>query len=192
MTVPGADLETVFRKYNDFVYRICFRYCRDAKDAEDLAQEVFLKLHRRLPEFRGDSAMTTWIFRIAANCCIDAIRARREHTRFEDCAPDGPDALRVSGHGDAALARIDLDRILAHTDPRTREILFLCLAEGCSHQEAGEITGLSKWAITKIVLRFQGKFRIRKKAWFAELFQAGRNAGPAGPGNAGRMEREAA
>lgn len=190
MNHPATDLETVFRKYNDFVYRTCFRYCRDAQDAEDLTQEVFLKLHRRLPEFRGDSAMTTWIFRIAANCCIDSLRARREHSRFEDCVPDS-DALRAVGHGESALAKVDLDRILAQTDPRTREILFLCLAEGCTHQEAGEILGLSKWAITKTVLRFQKKIRIQKKAWFAELFQAVPGAG-ARTGKSGLIEREAA
>jgi RNA polymerase sigma-70 factor, ECF subfamily len=167
------DLEATFRKYGDFVYRTCCRYFRDAADAEDVAQEVFLKLHRRLREFRGDSALTTWIYRIAVNTCIDALRARKSHVEYQET---GMDAMvennLASCHGDATLARIDLSRILAETDDRTREILFLALAEGCSHEDVGEVVGLSKSAITKIINRFQKRIQTRKRAWFAEIFPA--------------------
>jgi RNA polymerase sigma-70 factor (ECF subfamily) len=166
----ALDLEGVFRKYRDLVYRICFRYFRNRRDAEDLTQEVFLKLHRRLADFRGDSALTTWIYRIAANCCIDALRSRREHSRLEDFDLDDTVAFNIAGHGDAALARVDLDRILAQTDSRTREILFLSLAEGCSHEEVGEVVGMTKWAVGKVVVRFQKRIQVNKKAWLAELF----------------------
>jgi RNA polymerase sigma-70 factor (ECF subfamily) len=166
--VPG--LEEIFRKYRDFVHRICFRYLKDQGDAEDLSQEVFLKLHRRLPEFRGDSQLTTWIYRIAANACLDALRARKAKDRFEDVELDSLVADNVSCGGDASLARIDLGRILAQTDARTREILFLTLAEGCSYDEVGEVVGMTKWAVAKIVTRFQKKMQAGKKAWLAELF----------------------
>ncbi|MEO6096433.1 MAG: RNA polymerase sigma factor [Fibrobacteria bacterium] len=170
------DLEAIFRKYGDFVYRTCCRYFRDPADAEDVAQEVFLKLHRRLGEFRGDSALTTWIYRIAANTCIDALRSRKSHVRFEETGMDAMDTMvaanLASCHGDASLARIDLGRILAETDDRTREILFLTLAEGCSHEDVGEVVGLSKSAITKIINRFQKRIQTRKRAWFAEIFSA--------------------
>jgi RNA polymerase sigma-70 factor (ECF subfamily) len=171
------DLEAVFRKYGDFVYRTCCRYFRDPADAEDVAQEVFLKLHRRLGAFRGESALTTWIYRIAANTCIDALRSRKSHVEFKEAGMDGMGGMDAmvagnlaSGHGDATLARIDLGRILAETDDRTREILFLALAEGCSHEDVGEVVGLSKSAITKIINRFQKRIQTRKRAWFAEIF----------------------
>jgi RNA polymerase sigma-70 factor (ECF subfamily) len=165
------NLEAIFRKYGDFVYRTCCRYFRDPADAEDVAQEVFLKLHRRLGEFRGDSALTTWIYRIAANTCIDVLRSRKSHVEFQETGMDGMVADNLaSGHGDATLARIDLGRILAETDDRTREILFLALAEGCSHEDVGEVVGLSKSAITKIINRFQKRIQTRKRAWFAEIF----------------------
>jgi RNA polymerase sigma-70 factor, ECF subfamily len=167
---PHPSLEEVFRKYRDFVYRLCLRYCRNPRDAEDLTQDVFIKLHRRLPDFRGNSAMTTWIYRIAANSCIDALRARKDHARIDDLEMDKVVAFNISGHCDAALARIDLERILAQTDAKTREILFLSLAEGCGHEEVGEVVGLTKWAVGKVVLRFQKKIQANKKAWFAELF----------------------
>jgi RNA polymerase sigma-70 factor, ECF subfamily len=165
------DLKDVFLKYRNLVHHICFRYVRNSRDAEDLSQEVFIKIHRYLPEFRGDSALTSWIYRIAANCCIDALRARKNASRFDDIDLDSLVAANVSGHENALLAKIDLNRILMQTDARTREILFLALAEGCTHEEVGEVVGMTRWAVTKIVLRFQKKMQAGKKAWFMELFQ---------------------
>lgn len=175
-TLP--NLEDIFRKYRDFVFRVCLRYFPDRKDAEDLTQEVFLKLHRRLSDFRGDSTLTTWIYRIAANCCIDALRVRKEHSRLDDLDMDRMVAFNLAGHGNESLARIDLSRILEHTDSRTREILFLTLAEGCTNEEAGEVVGLTKWAVGKVVTRFQKKIRENKRAWYTELFNFKSSGGP--------------
>ncbi|GEM_PF-2166471 len=165
------DLKDVFLKYRNFVHHICFRYVRNSRDAEDLSQDVFIKIHRYLPEFRGDSALTTWIYRIAANCCIDALRANKNARNFVDIDLDSVVAANISGHENASLAKIDLNRILMQTDARTREILFLTLAEGCSHEEVGQVVGLTRWAVTKTVVRFQKKMQTGKKAWLAELFQ---------------------
>jgi RNA polymerase sigma factor (sigma-70 family) len=160
----APDLESVFRKYRDFVHRICVRYMKNAGDAEDLSQEVFLKLHHRLPGFRGDSQLSTWIYRIAVNCCLDGLRARKARTKFDDIEMDDLVVENISGHGDAALARIDLARILDQTDDRTREILFLALAEGCSYEEVGEVVGMTRWAVAKVVTRFQKKMRPKEAA----------------------------
>jgi RNA polymerase sigma factor (sigma-70 family) len=173
MNPPPAppNLETLFRKYRDLVYRICLRYVRNPRDAEDLTQDVFMKVQRRLAGFRGDSALTSWIYRIAVNCCLDALRTRKTHASLDDFEIDETAALNLASHGEASLARIDLGRILAETDARTREILFLSLAEGCSHEEVGQVVGMTKWAVGKIVIRFQKRIQVRKKACFAELFQ---------------------
>ena len=165
------DLKDVFLKYRNFVHRICYRYVRNSRDAEDLSQDVFIKIHRYLPEFRGDSALTSWIYRIAANCCIDALRARKNAGNFDDIDLDTLVASNLSGHENASLAKIDLNRILMQTDAKTREILFLALAEGCTHEEVGEVVGMTRWAVTKTVVRFQRKMQTGKKAWLVELFQ---------------------
>jgi RNA polymerase sigma-70 factor, ECF subfamily len=166
--VPG--LEEVFRKYRDTVYRTCLRYLKEPGDAEDLTQEVFIKLHRKLPEFRGDSSLTTWIYRIAVNTCIDFLRTRRTFVEYGDEAALAMLEPNLAPGADAALAKVDLARLLDQTDDRTREILFLALAEGCSYTEVGELVGMTKWAVSKIVVRFQGRVQERKKAWFQELF----------------------
>lgn len=167
----APDLKDVFLKYRNFVQHICFRYMRNSRDAEDLSQDVFIRIHRFLPEFRGESALTSWIYRIATNCCIDALRARRNTSSIDDIDLDTMVAANISGHENASLAKIDLNRILMQTDARTREILFLALAEGCSHEEVGEVVGMTRWAVTKTVVRFQQKMQTGKKAWLVELFQ---------------------
>src|SRR4051794_20309629 len=68
-------------RYKNLVFAIVTRMVNDRSQADDLAQEVFLKIHRGLPYFRGDARLSTWIYRIVANVCTEA-RARR--------APDVP------------------------------------------------------------------------------------------------------
>ncbi len=70
------------RKYQKFVYSIAYRYLRDYDDAEDVAQEVFIKAIKYLPKFRGDSSLQTWIYRITVNIAISALRKRKIRNKF--------------------------------------------------------------------------------------------------------------
>src|SRR5713101_8140629 len=67
----GAFQELVDR-YKDLVFALIARTVQDGSRAEDLAQEVFLRVHRGLPYFRGEARLSTWIYRIAANVCLQA------------------------------------------------------------------------------------------------------------------------
>lgn len=183
------ELGRLYREYRVYVYRICFRYTRNAGDAEDMSQDVFLKVNRNLPRFRGGSSMSTWIYRIAVNTCIDTLRARKSRVGMEDLPLDAMVEFNLSDHGNASLARIDLGRILAETDPKTREILFMALAEGCGYDEIGEAVGMTGWAVSKIVNRFRQRILERKKAWFAELFTRRTPAAVPAPGPAAREAR---
>lgn len=65
------------RRYQKRVYNLALRYCGDRQEAEDLAQEVFLRIFRALNTFRGDSLFSTWLYRIATNVCLDALRRQK-------------------------------------------------------------------------------------------------------------------
>jgi len=135
-----------------------------------MTQNVFLKMHHSIGNFRGGSDLTTWIYRISVNCCIDSLRARKAHVDVDAPEVEGMVALNLSGHENSSLARVDLARILAQTDAQTREIVFMALAEGCGYDEIGEVVGMTGWAVSKIVNRFRKRILTQKKAWFAELF----------------------
>src|SRR5438128_1815056 len=82
-------------RYKNLVYGMVYRMVPDRALADDLAQEVFLKVHRGLPYFRGDARLSTWIYRIVANVCVQT-RARRVELQLEtgaDRAPREPGAV---------------------------------------------------------------------------------------------------
>jgi RNA polymerase sigma-70 factor (ECF subfamily) len=151
------SLEELYRSHLDMVFRICARYTKDRDEAEDLTQETFLLIDRNLPRFRGDSKPDTWIYRIATNCCLDHLRKRKSRFRLNADYLDSMVLRNLSPEGDRVLAKIDLDRILAHLRPGVRHILFLSLAEGLSYREVSEVTGVSRDAVAKIVVRFLKK-----------------------------------
>src|SRR5262245_5973590 len=76
-------------KYKDLVYAVIARTVLDQSRAEDLAQEVFLRVHRGLPYFRGEARLSTWIYRIVANVCAQE-HARQPPTVSLDGLSDGP------------------------------------------------------------------------------------------------------
>ena len=91
-------------RYRNLVYAMIYRMVSDRSDVEDLAQEVFLKVHRGLPYFRGDARLSTWIYRIVANVCSQA------RTRRRDAQPSARHAEPAAA--DAAFADLELrDRI---------------------------------------------------------------------------------
>src|SRR3954447_14161483 len=88
--------ETLFRKYQTYVYNISLGMLCNSEDAADVTQETFLRLHRNLESFRGDATFSTWLYRVAVNLCITELR-RRSRSRFQfldDVAHDEDGPLR--------------------------------------------------------------------------------------------------
>jgi RNA polymerase sigma-70 factor (ECF subfamily) len=112
MSVAAADLSLVRRvqageraaydllvlKYQHKVVKLVMRYVRNPADAEDVAQEAFVKAYRALPQFRGDSAFYTWLYRIAINTAKNALVSReRLPVGYELDAPGHEDSADMSG-----------------------------------------------------------------------------------------------
>ncbi|MDB5049010.1 MAG: polymerase, sigma-24 subunit, subfamily [Fibrobacteres bacterium] len=151
-------LEAIYRSHLDFVFRICSRYTRSREEAEDLAQETFLRIDRNLARFRGDSQLGTWIYRITTNCCLDYLRKRKGLDKLSADYLDSLVVGNLSTEGDRVLAKVDLENILRQFRPRVRQMLFLTLAEGLSYRETGEVMNISREAVAKTVMRFMKKF----------------------------------
>lgn len=151
-TLP--TIEFVFKTYSGMVYRLCRRYVKTDEDAQDLAQDVFLKLHHKLELFQGQSHLSTWLYRVTVNICLDHIRARKNQGMLDIEDFDEMVTENLSTAGNAELAKIDLERLLKEVHPKTRELLFLVLAEGLSYAEAGAMVGMEKSAVAKQISRF--------------------------------------
>jgi RNA polymerase sigma-70 factor (ECF subfamily) len=82
---PG--FEKLVRTYEKTVYRVAFRFLNNSADASDVAQEVFFRIFRALPDFRGESSLSTWIYSITANLSRNAIRSRKNREKNVILAP---------------------------------------------------------------------------------------------------------
>ena len=128
------------------VFGICMRMVRDFALAEDLTQEAFLQVHRRISLFRGDSAFTTWLHRLAVNTVLMYLRKRAlSVVSLDHLMEDVPEerAGRSFGARDLMQAgvvdRLDIDRALATMAPGYRSIFLLHDIQGFDHAEIADM-----------------------------------------------------
>lgn len=76
------ELEHIYRQYNKRVYNTVLSYVQNIEDAEEITQDVFLEVYRSSENFKGDSSLSTWMYRIAINKCLDFIKYKNRKKRF--------------------------------------------------------------------------------------------------------------
>jgi RNA polymerase sigma-70 factor (ECF subfamily) len=116
-------------------------------DAEDLLQEIFLAAHRKLDTFRGDSALGTWLYRLATNLCLDYLRSRTGRAiRITDPLDDEPRLYDAGSRrlAEGTLAKMDLERALAQLPEGCRAAFVLHDVEGLEHREVAEVLGIAE------------------------------------------------
>lgn len=151
-----AFLELV-QLYQVRVYKLVLRMVGRRDEAEDMAQEVFVQVFKAVGTFRGDSKLSTWIYRIAVNLCKNRLKylTRRKTEVQDEYEPHEArgDLARAQGVTTADVARPDdmvegyqleriVERAIVNMDPDFREILVLRDIEDLSYEELSEITGL--------------------------------------------------
>ena len=133
--------EQLYRLHAGRVYALCLRLAGDAVEARRLAQDAFVRAWERLPGFRGDSAFSSWMHRLAVNVVLaDRRAAVRRHRRV---AVDGDAAEAVGGAGDWTPERLDLERAIAALPPGARAVFVLFDIEGYGHEEIAAMTGIA-------------------------------------------------
>jgi RNA polymerase sigma-70 factor (ECF subfamily) len=152
---PDLDVGVLYRKYAGSLYWVCMKYVRNKEDAEDMVNQVFVKVHQNLKGFKGQSRIYSWMYRIAVNECIQLFRKRKFEVDGASL-PDFEDMLHVSpeGHMDARLV---LERIAREADPETMEIIFLLYLEGLTQEEVVEKLGISRTTVHRKVTAFKAK-----------------------------------
>jgi RNA polymerase sigma-70 factor, ECF subfamily len=149
-----GDIEAMswlYEKYRRRIYNLCLRMLRDQADAEDLTQDVFVQLFRKIGTFRGESAFSTWLHRLAVNMVLMNIRSRNAK-RYPiipiESSNDEDDSLYEElGREDQGL-RSSLDRMtindaLESLPPGYRMVFLLHDVHGYEHQEIAEILSCS-------------------------------------------------
>jgi RNA polymerase sigma-70 factor (ECF subfamily) len=139
----------------------CHRFVRDASRAEELAQDVFLKLHQAAPRYRPTARFRTFLYRIAANHCLNELRRGERAARAEPGRGDAPEELDLlAGSGATpeesargrALARA-VDELLARLPEKQRVAFVLCRFEGMSYEEIAAVLRTTVPAVKSLVHR---------------------------------------
>lgn len=178
----GPAFGLLVRRYQDAVYSLCFHLSGDAAEAEDLAQEAFLRCHAQLGRFRTDAPLWPWLRRLTVRSALNGLRAHRSRPRslsLDAGQGAGRDAIDVpvDARGDALgrestsahawrggdHARIDLERLLADLAPADRAVLVLRYLEDLSY---ADIAHALEVPVSTVETRL---FRARKRA--GELYR---------------------
>jgi len=77
-----TDFEAFYEQYKNMVFNLCLNYVQNREDAEEITQDVFITVYDKLTEFRAEAKVSTWLYRIAVNRCIDFDRTRKRKKRF--------------------------------------------------------------------------------------------------------------
>jgi RNA polymerase sigma-70 factor (ECF subfamily) len=142
----GGDrqaFERLYRTHANRVYSLCARMSGSRAKGEELTQDVFVRTWEKLPQFRGESAFSTWLHRLAVNVVLNARKVDGKHNARVD---DGGADIEGLDQGAAApldAERMDLDEAIGRLPPGARRIFVLHDVEGYKHDEIAEIFGIT-------------------------------------------------
>ena len=132
--------EALYRLHIDKVYGICLRMTGNVSEAEDCAQEAFIQAWNQLKKFRGDSAFSTWLHRIAVNSVLGRMRkSKREQDRIMAVAQSAPPTVTTADTGDMR----DLSEAVDRLPQGARHVFVLHAVYGYSHDETGDMLGIA-------------------------------------------------
>lgn len=139
--------EELVLRYQDRVFALVYRMTGDPDRVEDVAQEVFLRAFRALGSFRGGASFYTWLYRIAVNTSLNALRSRAKHRETSLEALDGTElgVDHVAGPDEAAAQHQVVERVkeaIGQLDEQYRVIVYLRDMEEMSYQEIAEVVEL--------------------------------------------------
>lgn len=166
----GGELpafEEIYNRHHRRVYSICLRMLQNASEAEDLTQDVFIQLYRKIGSFRGDSAFTTWLHRMTVNQVLMHFRKRTvkfEKVTEEGETPDQPVPGTQNPHKMQIVDKIALENAIDQLPTGYKNVFVLHDVEGFEHEEVARIlgcsVGTSKSQLHKARLKLQ---RLLKK-----------------------------
>ncbi len=135
-----AAFEALYRMHVDRVYGLCLRMTGNVAEAEDCTQEAYIQAWNKLSKFRGDSAFSTWIHRIAVNTVLGRIRkSQREKDRIQAVTDISPVPETVGDSGNFE----DLQQAVDDLPTGARHVFVLHAVYGYSHDETGDMLGIA-------------------------------------------------
>jgi len=149
--------EVLVNRHGTRVYNLCLRILGDPEEAADASQDTFLAALRKLNTFRGDSAFTTWLHRVAVNACYDSLRKKRRRpllqiVRDEDDERPEP-ALPAPDHADDVVFSVDVARALLEIPEEFRMVLVMADVQDLPYDEIAGVLEIPVGTVKSRVFR---------------------------------------
>jgi len=140
------SFEELYQRHHRRVYSICLRMLQNASEAEDLTQDVFIQLYRKIGSFRGDSAFTTWLHRMTVNQVL--MHFRKRNVKFEKTTEEGETPVQIVGGTEnpnkmPIVDKIALENAIQQLPEGYKNVFVLHDVEGYEHEEVARILGCS-------------------------------------------------
>ena len=177
-----SAFEQMVARYWDRIYSMVHQLLRNPEDAEEVTQDAFIRAHRGLVNFRGESAFSTWLYQIATNLARNRYwywwRRRRDHTVSFD-QPIGPENATTLAEvfpseletpEDATVTQEFVSRVaecMPRLSPKHRETLILRNVKSLSYEEIGDILGISVGTVKSRIARARASLRAKLGDEFA-------------------------
>ncbi len=161
--------EEVYNRHHRRVYAICLRMMKSTSGAEDLTQDVFIQLHRKIGSFRGDSAFTTWLHRLTVNQVL--MHFRKRTVKFEKTTEEGETPVQIVRGSEKpgkmpVVDKIAIQNAIKQLPNGYRNVFLLHDVEGFEHEEVARILGCSVGTSKSQLHKARLKLRklLKKKA----------------------------
>ena len=169
-----AAFDTLVLKHKDRIFNLCFRFLGDYQEADDSAQEVFVKAYRSLRAFRFESAFGTWLYRIAVNTCKNKVKSLDYRYAKKMVHLDNPGAaqadhgLEISDETPSPLAELErkermelIQRAIESLPPEQKMVVILRDIQGLPYDDIADITGYGLGTVKSRLSR--ARLELRRK-----------------------------
>lgn len=158
---PVFDIETLMRKYGNEVLRTAYMYVRDYHLAEDIFQDVFLKVNQKLNTFQGDSSIKTWIIRIAINTCKDYLKCayQRRVVPMMDYKEEALSCDDVYDKVEQSDRNEEIRSVVMSLPDKYREIVICVYYNGMSVSEAADVLHIAEGTAKSRLKRARDKMK---------------------------------
>ena len=167
----STAFEQLVLTHQNQIYRLCFRMVGNAEDAADMVQEAFLKAWRNLDRFQGDAAFSTWLYRLASNCCLDFLRSQKRRPTVSMTSEDEEGEEQTVEVADNSATpeetllqkeeQREIAQAMASLDEEQRQILTLRVVNDLSYTEIAELLTIKEGTVKSRIAR--ARENLRKK-----------------------------
>jgi RNA polymerase sigma-70 factor (ECF subfamily) len=155
-----AAFEELIRQHQRMVHALTYRMTGSLADAEDLAQETFLRAYEQIATFRGGAKFSTWLYRIAVNTCLNWRQSEARRCRLHALAAEEYSAVLAAGEAGSNAQAAEVQAALLKLPARQRAAVVLTIYDGLNHAEAAQVLGCSETTVSWRI--FAAKRRLKR------------------------------